>query len=139
MTRYLSRDRIAIVAAVVAPLAAAAVLLPFRGSWPNTNVALLLVVVVAAVSAAVWFNFFLTLPYYWFSIRSSTDVTTAALLLLTGVAVSQLAARVRRLKVVTITDAGYLAQLHDTAALAQSDRFQAGQAFRSSQTARAAR
>lgn len=136
MIRYLSRDRIAILAALVAPLAAAAILLPFHASWSNTNVALLLVVVVvgvaaignriagglAAVSAAVWFDFFFTLPYYRFTIRSSADVTTAVLLLLTGVAVSQLAARARRLKVVTITDAGYLAQIHETASLAQSAR-----------------
>lgn len=67
MTRYLTRDRAAIAAAFIAPLAAAAVLLPFRSSWPNTNVALLLVVVVVAVAA--------------------------------------------------ITDAGYLAQIHQTAAL----------------------
>jgi Domain of unknown function (DUF4118) len=118
----------------VAPLAAAAVLLPFRASWSNTNVALLLVVVVvavaaignrvaggvAAVSAAVWFDFFFTLPYYWFTIRSSADVTTAVLLLLTGLAVPQLAARARRLKVLAITDAGYLAQIHQTTVLAQS-------------------
>ena len=137
MKRYLTRDRIAIVAAVAAPLAAAAVLLPFRGSWSNTNVALLLVVVVvavaamgsrvagalAAVGAAIWFDFFFTLPYYRFTIRSSADVTTAVLLLVTGIAVSQLAARVRQLKVVAITDAGYLAQIHETAALAKSARF----------------
>ena len=52
MTRYLTRDWAAIVAALVAPLAAAAILLPFRASWPNTNVALLLVVVVVVVAAA---------------------------------------------------------------------------------------
>jgi hypothetical protein len=70
MTRYLTRDRAAVVAAVAVPLALAAILLPWRGSWPNTNVALLLVVSVvavaclgnrvagalAAVSAAVWFD-----------------------------------------------------------------------------------
>jgi K+-sensing histidine kinase KdpD len=98
MTRYLTRDRIAIVAALAAPLAVAAVLLPFRASWSNTNVALLLVVVivgvaaignrvagaVAAVWAALWFDFFFTVPYYRFTIRSSADVTTAVLLLLTG-------------------------------------------------------
>src|SRR4249920_116272 len=44
MTRYLTRDRAAIAAAVAAPLAAAVILLPWRGSWSNTNVALLLVV-----------------------------------------------------------------------------------------------
>jgi hypothetical protein len=137
MTRYLSRDRLAIAAALVAPLAAAALLLPFRASWPDTNAALLLVVVVvgvaaignraagglAAVGAAVWFDFFFTVPYYRFTIRSSADVTTAVLLLVTGLAVSQLAARARRLKVIAITDAGYLAQIHETASLAQSARF----------------
>ena len=136
MTRYLSRDRIAITAALAAPLAAAAILLPFRASWSNTNVALLLVVVVvgvaaignrvagglAAVWAAIWFDFFFTLPYYRFTIRSTADVTTAVLLLLTGLAVSQLAARARRLRVIAITDAGYLAQIHETASLAQSAR-----------------
>jgi Domain of unknown function (DUF4118) len=133
MTRYLTRDRAAIAAAVIAPLAAAAILLPFRSSWPNTNVALLLVVVVAvaaagnraagaiaAIGAAVWFDFFFTLPYERFTIRSSADVTTFVLLLVVGVAVSQLAAYARRLKVVAITDAGYLAQIHDTASLTQT-------------------
>jgi hypothetical protein len=134
MTGYLSRDRLAIVAALAAPLATAAVLLPFRASWSNTNVALLLVVVVvgvaaagnrvagglAAVWAAIWFDFFFTVPYYRFTIRSSADVTTAVLLLLTGLVVSQLAARARRLKVVAVTDAGYLAQIHETASLAKS-------------------
>jgi hypothetical protein len=136
MTRYLSRDRIAIAAALAAPLAAAAILLPFRASWSNTNVALLLVVAVVGVAAmgnraagglaaawaAIWFDFFFTLPYYQFTIRSSADVTTAVLLLLTGLAVSQLAARARRLRVIAITDAGYLAQIHETASLAQSAR-----------------
>jgi hypothetical protein len=134
MTRYLTRDRAAIAAALIAPLAAAVVLLPFRASWPNTNVALLLVVVVvavaaignrvagavAAIGAAVWFDFFFTLPYEWFTIRSSADVTTFVLLLVVGVAVSQLAAYARRLKVVAITDAGYLAQIHQTASLTQT-------------------
>jgi Domain of unknown function (DUF4118) len=134
MMRYVSRDRIAILAALVAPLVVAAVLLPFRATWSNTNVALLLVVAVvgvaaignrvagglAAVWAAVWFDFFFTLPYYRFTIRSSADVTTAVLLLLTGLAVSQLAARARRLKVIAVTDAAYLAQIHETASLAKS-------------------
>jgi Domain of unknown function (DUF4118) len=134
MTRYPSRDPAAIAAALIAPLAAAAILLPFRASWPNTAVALLLVVVVlavaaignraaaaiAAIGAAVWFDFFFTLPYERFTIRSSADVTTFVLLLVVGVAVSQLAAYARRLKVVAITDAGYLAQIHQTASLTQT-------------------
>jgi hypothetical protein len=76
----------------------------------------------AAVGSAVWFDFFFTLPYYRFTIRSSDDVTTAILLLATGLAVSQLAARARLLKVVAITDEGYLAQIHDTAVLSQTAR-----------------
>jgi hypothetical protein len=136
VARYLHRDSGAIVAGIAAPLAVAAILLPFRASWSNTNVALLLVVAVvavsalgnrvagalAAVSAAAWFDFFFTVPYDRFTIASRADVTTAVLLLLVGLAVSQLAARARRLRVVTITDARYLAQIHDTAELTRSAR-----------------
>jgi hypothetical protein len=134
MSRYLTRDRVAIAAALAVPLAGAAILLPWRSSWPNTNVALLLVVTVvavaaggnrvagalAAVSAAVWFDFFFTVPYERFSIAHSSDVTTFLLLLAVGVAVSQLAARARHLKRVTVEDAGYLARIVDSAALTQT-------------------
>jgi len=77
---------------------------------------------VAALSAAVWFDFFFTLPYDRFSIARSSDVTTFALLLAVGVAVSQLAARARRLKAATVRDAGYLAQIVNSAALTQTSR-----------------
>ena len=134
MSRYLDRDRLAIAAAVAVPLAGAAILLPWRSSWPNTNVALLLVVTVvavaaggnrvagalAAVSAAAWFDFFFTVPYERFSIAHSSDVTTFALLFAVGVAVSQLAARARRLKRITVEDADYLARIVDSAALTQT-------------------
>ena len=134
MTRYLTRDRVAIVAAIAAPLAAAVILLPWRGNWSNTNVALLLVVVVVAVAAignrtagalaalgaAAWFDFFFTVPYQRFAIHGSADVTTFILLLVVGVTVSQLAARARRLKVMTITDVGYLVRIHESAVLTQS-------------------
>jgi hypothetical protein len=136
VTRCLTRDRIAVAAALAAPLAAAAVLLPFRSSWSNTNVALLLVVVVVGVAAAgnrlagalaaVWaagcFDFFFTLPYYRLEIRGSASATTAVLLLVTGLAVSQLAARARRLQVIAITDAGYLALIRETASMATTAR-----------------
>jgi K+-sensing histidine kinase KdpD len=136
MARYLNRDSAAIAAALAAPLVVVAALLPFRASWSNTNVALLLVVAVvavaalgnrvagalAAVSAAAWFDFFFTRPFERFTIAKPADVTTAVLLLLVGLAVSQLAARARRLQVIAITDAGYLAQIHDTAELTQTAR-----------------
>jgi K+-sensing histidine kinase KdpD len=134
MTHHLSRDRAALIAGLLGPLAVAAILLPWRASWSNTNVALVLVVAVvavaaigsraagalAAVSAAVWFDFFFTRPYERFTIRGSADITTAVLLLAVGVAVSQLAARARQLRVITITDAGYLAQIRHAASAAKS-------------------
>ncbi len=134
MTRHLSRDRAAVLAGLLGPLAVAAILLPWRASWSNTNVALLLVVVVvavaaignriagalAAVSAAAWFDFFFTRPYERFTIRGSADITTALLLLTVGLAVSQLAARARRLRVIAITDAGYLTRIHEVASVAKS-------------------
>jgi Domain of unknown function (DUF4118) len=133
MTRYLTRDRAAVVAAVLGPLALATLLLPWRGNWSNTNVALLLVVAVvaiaclgnrlagalAAVSAAVWFDFFFTVPYDRLTISRSADVITFALLLAVGVAVSQMAAWARRLKAVTVQDAGYFTRIVTSAALTQ--------------------
>lgn len=134
VVRLLTRDRLALLAALAAPLTASAILVPFRTSWPNTNVALLLVVVIVAVAAigsrlagavaAVWaavcFDFFFTLPYERLTIRRSSDVVTFVLLLVVGVAVSQLAARARALKLITVTDAAYLALVHDAATLAQT-------------------
>ncbi|MGW0885106.1 hypothetical protein [Streptomyces sp. NPDC002671] len=51
---------------------------------------------------------------------ASADIWTAVLLLAVGLIVSQLAARARRLKVLTVTDADHLARIHRTAALVQS-------------------
>ncbi|GLX09058.1 hypothetical protein Misp03_59840 [Microbispora sp. NBRC 16548] len=132
--RHLDADRVAFLTALVAPLAITGVLVPFRDSVPNTSVALVLVVIVVAVAAlgnrlagalaaiwaAVWFNFFFTQPYQRFTITRPADLQIALLLLVVGLAVSQLAARARRLQVVVITDADYLARIHDTAKLAQS-------------------
>ena len=110
MSRYVSRDRLAVLAALAVPLALAAILIPFRTSFPNTDAALALILVVvavaangdrlagvlAAVSAAVWFDFFLTRPYERFSITSRSDIETTVLLLVIGVAVTELAVWGRR-------------------------------------------
>ncbi|MFE6800682.1 DUF4118 domain-containing protein [Streptomyces sp. NPDC057681] len=134
LTGYPVRDRIALAAGLVGPFLVTLVLVPFRTDLSATNAALILVVVVvavaavgsrvagavAALSAAAWFDFFLTRPYQRFGITDSDDVETAVLLLVVGLIVSQLAARARRLKVVTVTDAEYLARIHGTADLAQS-------------------
>jgi K+-sensing histidine kinase KdpD len=134
LRRYPPRDLWALAAGLAGPLAASGGLLLFRASWSNTNAALLPVVVVvavaaagnrlagalAAVGAAVWFDIFFTLPYYRLTIRSSDDITTAVLLLVTGLAVSQRAAWARKLKVIAVTGEGYLETMHGTAALARA-------------------
>lgn len=84
--------------------------------------------VLAALSATVWFArgaaaigySFLTRPYQTFDINASADVETAVLLLIVGLIVSQLAARARRLEVITVTDVEHLRRIHETADLAQS-------------------
>ena len=122
MSRYLTRDRVAVVVAIAAPLALAAILVPFRASFPNTDAALamlLLVVAVAAngyrlagilaaVSVAVWFDFFLTRPYERFTITRRTDIETTILLLIIGIAVTELAVWGRRQQSAASRRAGYL-------------------------------
>jgi K+-sensing histidine kinase KdpD len=125
----LSRDQVAVLAGLLAPLALAAVLVPFRASFPNTDaaLALLLVVVVvaanghrlaglvAAVSATVWFDFFLTRPYEQFAINHRNDIETTVLLLVIGVAVTEIAVWGRRQHAAASRRAGYLDGINDTA------------------------
>jgi K+-sensing histidine kinase KdpD len=122
MPTFVSRDRLAVLAALVAPLAVATVLVPFRSSFPNTDAALAMLLVVvavaangyrlagilAAVSVAVWFDFFLTQPYERFSITGRTDIETTVLLLVIGVAVTEIAVWGRRQHGVASRRAGYL-------------------------------
>jgi K+-sensing histidine kinase KdpD len=129
MARYLSRDRLAALAGLAAPLALAAILVPFRASFPNTDAALALIVVVVAVaangnrlagvlaaaSAAAWFDFFLTRPYERFSITGRNDIETTVLLLVIGVAVTELAVWGRRQHATASRRAGYLDGLNGAA------------------------
>ena len=124
------RDRLAAAAALAGPPALAAVLVPWRATLPNTDVALLLVVVVVAVAAngrrgpgllaalgaAVWYDFFWTRPYERFTITSRQDVETTVLLLAVGAAVSELAARGRRSTQKVRADTAYLASIYAAAA-----------------------
>ena len=107
---YLTRDRLAVLAGLAAPLVLAAVLVPFRASFPDTDAALAMLLVVvavaangdrlagvlAAVSTAVWFDFFLTQPYERFTITRRTDIETTVLLVVIGVAVTEIAVWGRR-------------------------------------------
>jgi K+-sensing histidine kinase KdpD len=129
MPGYLTRDRLAVLAGLAGPLALAAVLVPFRASFPNTDAALAMLVVVvavaangdrlagvlAAVSTAVWFDFFLTQPYERFTITRRTDIETTVLLLVIGVAVTELAVWGRRHYAIASRRAGYLDGINNAA------------------------
>ncbi|MCX4718021.1 DUF4118 domain-containing protein [Streptomyces virginiae] len=73
----------------------------------------------AALSAAAWFDFFLTRPYQQFAIADGDEIQTAFLLLVVGLIVSQLAARVQRLRTVVVADASHLSSLQGTARLVE--------------------
>src|SRR5690348_11116822 len=123
------RDRVALLGALVAPLALSAVLVPFRGSFANTDAALALILVVvavaangyrlagilAAISAAAWFDFFLTHPNERFTITRRTDLETTILLLFIGVAVTEIAVWGRRQHAAASRRAGYLDGIHAAA------------------------
>jgi K+-sensing histidine kinase KdpD len=130
MPGYLTRDRLAVLAGVAVPLALAAVLVPFRAAFPNTDAALAMLVVVvvavaangdrlagalAAVSTAVWFDFFLTRPYERFTITRRTDIETTVLLLVIGVAVTEIAVWGRRHYAIASRRAGYLDGINNAA------------------------
>jgi K+-sensing histidine kinase KdpD len=129
MSRYVNRDRLAVLAALAVPLALSAILVPFRTSFPNTDAALALILVVvavaangnrpagmlAAISAAAWYDFFLTRPYERFVITGRTDIETTVLLLVIGVAVTELAVWGHRQHAIASRRAGYLDGINSAA------------------------
>ncbi|SDP68824.1 hypothetical protein SAMN04489867_3471 [Pedococcus dokdonensis] len=94
-----------VVGAAAAPLALCAGIGTAPDSVPDASVAVALVVLivaaaasgiraaglVAALSSATWFDFFLTQPYRSFAIDSAEDIEVAVLLLVVGLAVTELA------------------------------------------------
>jgi hypothetical protein len=128
------RDRVAVLVGLLAPFVVCLTLVPFRSGLPNTDAALVLVAAVvavaanghrlagllAAVSAAVWFDFYLTAPYERFSITHRSDIETTVLLVAVGAAVTELAVRGRRSRVLAQTDAAYLDAIESTSLLAES-------------------
>jgi hypothetical protein len=125
------RDRIAVAAGLLLPLAVAALLVPFRGSFAGPAAALVLVAVVVAVaangnrtagwlaaaSAALWFDFFLTLPYERFAISHRPDIETAVSLFVVGIAVTELAARGRLQRGLASERSDHLALIYEASAL----------------------
>jgi K+-sensing histidine kinase KdpD len=127
--RWLRQDRIVVLAGLVLPCAVSAILAPFRSGFPNTDAALVLVVLVVAVAAhghrpAGWvasiataasFDFFLTKPYERFTITGRTDIETTVLLLVVGIAVTEIAARNRQHKSTAVEEANFVARIHSAA------------------------
>jgi K+-sensing histidine kinase KdpD len=105
-TKWMERHRSALIAAAaVAPLLCCAVLAVFRDSVTTATDALVLVLIVvgaaatgdrlagivAALSAGVWFDVLLTEPYGQLTIHDPNDVEVTVLLVLVGVAVTEIA------------------------------------------------
>ena len=119
---------------------ACAILALFRDTVANTNAALglvLLVVaaaatgirlagIVAALSSAVGFDYFLTEPYNTLNISDRADIETAALLLLVGAAVTEVALWGRREQARASKEQGYLAGVLGTAATVAAGRSSTG-------------
>jgi hypothetical protein len=98
------------VVALAGPVVVSAALIPLRGEIRTSNASLVLVLVVvvaavlggrvggavAALVSALSFDFFLTRPYYSFTIDARDDVETALLLLVVGLVVGELVVRARR-------------------------------------------
>jgi hypothetical protein len=117
------------VIALVAPIVAAAVLVPLRDELVSTNLALILVLTVvvaaviggrgpgavAAVIATISYDFFLTQPYLTFRIDSADDIETTIILLVIGLAVGQLAVVARRRRSAAARGSEELARLHRVA------------------------
>ena len=117
--------------AVGAPLGLAAALVPARQSFVGTAAALALVAVVAAiailgsrfagflasVSSALSFDFFLTRPYERFAISHRSDLETTIRLLVVGLIVTELAARVRHHRRIAVEETDYVALIHDLGGL----------------------
>jgi len=114
---------------VAGPLALAAILVPFRTSFANTDAALAMILLVvavaavgnriagyvAAVSATASFDFFLTRPYETVAIDRATDIETTILLLVIGIAVTEIAVWGRRQYAAASRRAGYLEGINDAA------------------------
>jgi K+-sensing histidine kinase KdpD len=128
--RGLRQDRIVVFAGLTLPCAVAALLVPFRSTFPNPDAALVLVVVVVAVAAnghrpagwiaaiatSVWFDFFLVRPYERFTITRHADLETTVLLLVVGIAVTEIAVRSRRHRARAAEEANFVARIHSAAA-----------------------
>jgi K+-sensing histidine kinase KdpD len=121
--KWIERHRSALVAAAAAgPLLTCAGLAAFRESVTTATAALVLVLIViavastgdrlagivAALSAGAWFDVFLTEPYLKLTIDDPNDIEVTVLLVLVGVAVTEIALWGRRQQAGASRREGYL-------------------------------
>ncbi len=140
-TRYLGLARLA---AVVVPLVVAATVGALRDSITAATAVLVLVLVVvafgavgdrvsgllAAVSSGIWFDFFLTEPYYRFAVDDPDDIEAVVLLVLVGGAVTELALWGLRQQARASRRSGYLDGVLETAEESASAAGTAAEAIR---------
>lgn len=132
--RLWDRRPMRVLVALVAPLAAALVLTPFRTTLANSAAALVLAAVICAVavtgdrvagylatvSSAVFFDLFLTRPYESLSITSAHDIETFVALAVVGAVVTEIGCQSRRHYAIAATEGEYLAVIHDLSDLVAS-------------------
>jgi Domain of unknown function (DUF4118) len=118
--------------AVVGPVAVTIALVPLRDHVSPANLALVLVLVVlgvaltggrvvaavAGATTALAFDFFLTVPYGAFTIRSSDDILTTVLLVVVGLVAGEIVHRARRSKADATAQRSEVARVHRRAELA---------------------
>ncbi|WP_456843724.1 DUF4118 domain-containing protein [Cellulomonas sp. P5_C6] len=126
--------------ALVAPLVVAAALHALGDAVTPTTAALVLVLlvvsaaatgvrsagIVAALSAGAWFDYFLTEPHGSFKVTDRDDIQATVLLLVVGVAVSEIALWGRRQQARASRRAGYLDGVLSTAELVAARPTEAG-------------
>ena len=136
MNKMLARHRDAFMVgvAVVAPLVLGAVLVPFRSSFANAAAALTFIALIAAIavlgtrasgviataSSAIWFDFFFTVPYDRLTINHRPDLETTICLVVVGLFITELAARLRRQRRDLNETTEFVTMIHDLVDLAIS-------------------
>ena len=133
---FLRRHRASLVVgvAVVAPFVVAASLVPLRGVFANTAMAIVMVLlitviailgtrvagIVASASCVIWFDIFWTVPYDRLTINHRPDLETTIAILVVGVIITELAQRSRHHWQAASDATRYVAMLHDLADLVAS-------------------
>ncbi len=129
LNRWLEHRVVVWLVPVLAPIAAALLLIPGRGHLDSADDALVLVVVTVAVASmgnraaaalcalvsAVSFDFFLTVPYQSFRISGSRDLTTEILFLVVGLLVGELAVRGQQHRRAAVEGRHEIGRMHDLA------------------------